>query len=202
MFVHNIRAIVPQIAMSAGTMIACSCKEIVMGKHSNLGPIDPQFNGIPAHGVLDEFNKAIEEIKKDPLCTPIWQTIVAKYHPTCIGECQNAIEWSTTIVKKWLKDNMLRDLPDDTAQEKADKIVGHLGSHNDTKTHSRHIHIDEAKDYGLKIMSLESDFDGEFQDLVLSVHHAFMHTFSGTSAIRIIENHMASAVVYHIRNTP
>lgn len=55
MFGKDIRAIIPQIAMSAGTMIACSCREIIMGKQSNLGPIDPQFNGIPAHGVLEEF---------------------------------------------------------------------------------------------------------------------------------------------------
>ena len=48
MFGDNIRAIVPQIAMSAGTMIACSCNAIVMGKQSNLGPIDPQFNCIPS----------------------------------------------------------------------------------------------------------------------------------------------------------
>src|SRR5256885_5547461 len=37
--VPNIRAIIPQIAMSAGTIIACSCKEILMGKQSNIGPI-------------------------------------------------------------------------------------------------------------------------------------------------------------------
>ena len=46
-FGKNIRAIVPQLAMSAGTMIALSCRSIVMGKQSNLGPIDPQFNGCP-----------------------------------------------------------------------------------------------------------------------------------------------------------
>lgn len=45
MFGVNIRAIVPQMAMSGGTMIACACKEIIMGKHSNLGPIDPQVYG-------------------------------------------------------------------------------------------------------------------------------------------------------------
>ena len=43
MFGTDIRAIVPQIAMSAGTMIACSCKSIVLGKDSHLGPVDPQF---------------------------------------------------------------------------------------------------------------------------------------------------------------
>ena len=48
MFDGNIRAIIPQLAMSGGTMIACACKHIIMGKQSNLGPIDPQFGGIPA----------------------------------------------------------------------------------------------------------------------------------------------------------
>ena len=46
MFGTDIRAIIPQLAMSAGTMIACSCREIVMGKQSSLGPIDPQFGGL------------------------------------------------------------------------------------------------------------------------------------------------------------
>ena len=32
MWSTDIRAVIPQLAMSAGTMIACSCKEIVMGK--------------------------------------------------------------------------------------------------------------------------------------------------------------------------
>lgn len=50
----DIRAIVPQLALSAGTMVACACREI-MGKHSSLGPIDPQISGIPAHGILEEF---------------------------------------------------------------------------------------------------------------------------------------------------
>lgn len=36
LFGYNIRVIVPQISMSAGTMIALSAQEIIMGKHSNL----------------------------------------------------------------------------------------------------------------------------------------------------------------------
>ncbi len=42
-FKNDIRAIVPQLAMSAGTMIALSTKEIWMGLYSNLGPIDPKI---------------------------------------------------------------------------------------------------------------------------------------------------------------
>lgn len=193
MFGKDIRAIIPQIAMSAGTMIACSCKEIIMGKQSNIGPIDPQFGGIPSHGVLAEFKRAIEEIKNDPKTIPIWQTVVSKYHPTFLGECQNAIDWSTQVVTKWLETNMFDGEPD--AHERAVKIVEKIGSHDDTKTHARHIHIDEAKEYGLTIKSLETDFDQDFQDIVLTVHHSYMHTFANSNAIRIVENHLGNAII-------
>lgn len=39
----DIRIIVPHMAMSAATMIACAANKILMGKHSFLGPIDAQF---------------------------------------------------------------------------------------------------------------------------------------------------------------
>lgn len=98
MFNQDIVCYIPQIAMSGGTMIACSCKEIIMGKQSNIGPIDPQFGGIPAHGVIEEFETAIKAIKKDPQSIPIWQKIVEKYHPTFIGECRNAIKLSEEML--------------------------------------------------------------------------------------------------------
>lgn len=81
MFGSNIRAIVPQLAMSAGTMIACACQEIIMGKHSNLGPIDPQYAGIPAHGVCEEFSRAKKEIADNPATIPVWQPIIARPRP-------------------------------------------------------------------------------------------------------------------------
>jgi len=98
-FQGDIRCFVPQMAMSAGTMIACSCKEIWMGKQSSLGPVDPQFGGIPAHGVLEEFTRAYNEMVNDPRTIPVWQPVIAKYGPTFIGECDKAVKWSTSLVK-------------------------------------------------------------------------------------------------------
>ncbi|MFC1484998.1 S49 family peptidase [bacterium] len=193
MFGNDIRAIIPQLAMSAGTMIACSCKEIVMGKQSNIGPIDPQFGGIPAHGVIEEFQRALEEIKADPKSIPIWQVIIGKYHPTFIGECEKAMDLSGKIVKDWLRTNMFNG--DIEADKKALDVVSKLSDHTETKTHSRHIHTNEAKDIGLKIVLLEKD--NEFQDIVLTIHHSFMHTFANSTAIKVIENHIENAVVYH-----
>ncbi len=36
-----------------------------MGKHSSLGPIDPQIFGLPAHGIIEEFQRISTEITND-----------------------------------------------------------------------------------------------------------------------------------------
>src|SRR5579862_3737257 len=99
MFKGDIRAIVPQIAMSAGTMIALSCEKIIMGHHSNLGPIDPQIGGRSAYGVIHEFKRALKEIKSDPNSIHIWRPILAQYDPTLLTESENAIKQSNQFVR-------------------------------------------------------------------------------------------------------
>ena len=61
-FGNDIRVIVPQLAMSGGTMLTCIGKKIIMGKHSNIGPVDPQIGGTPCYGIIQEFEKAKNEI--------------------------------------------------------------------------------------------------------------------------------------------
>jgi ATP-dependent protease ClpP protease subunit len=184
-FNGDMRAIVPQIAMSAGTMIALACNEIVMGLHSNLGPIDPQYSGLPAHGIIEEYKRALEEIQKNQSAIPLWQMIFSKYPPTLIGQCQNAIEWAGQIVTDWLKTGMFKN--EGNRDELAQKVVSSLGSHSYTKTHARHISPDFAQELGIKIVRLEDDND--LQEAVLSVHHACIYTLSDTNAKKIIENH-------------
>src|SRR5690606_25856192 len=106
MFGKDIRAIIPQISMSTGTMMALSCKEIIMGKKSNLGPIDPQMGGVACQAILDEFEKAVNDIKSRPHAAPLWQVIISKYNPTLLGECKGSIDWSEKLVKGWLLRNM------------------------------------------------------------------------------------------------
>jgi len=190
-FGTNIRAIIPQLAMSCGTMIACSCKEIIMGKHSSIGPIDPQIFGLPAQGILEEFNKARDEILQNQLSAYIWQPIIAKYSPTLIGECDKSITWSEKIVEEWLTTGMFKD--EENGVEKAKDVISKLGSHELTKTHNKHISIKQAKDFGLIVSPLESD--QLLQDKVLSIHHACIQTLSATPAYKIIENHEGIAFI-------
>jgi hypothetical protein len=185
MFGTDIRAIVPQVAMSAGTMIALSCKQIIMGKHSSLGPIDPQFNGLPAHGVIEEFEKAKTEIAQNPATVPVWQPIIAKYPPAFIGECAKAITWADQMVKAWLETGMFAERKN--ASKAADKVLSELADHALTLSHARHISMDKAKELGIEVVALEDDQD--LQDSVLTVHHACIQTLAETPAFKIIENH-------------
>lgn len=191
LFGNDIRAIVPQLAMSAGTMIALSCRQILMGAHSSLGPIDPQIAGLPAHAIIEEFNSAADQIRKDPATIPLWQPIIAKYSPTLVGECQKAIDWSGKIVREWLQTGMFAGDPN--AKEKADQIVNELGDHALTLSHARHISLKRAKDLGVVVDAIEDN--DELQDAILSVHHACIQTLTATHATKIIENHEGTAFI-------
>jgi len=189
----NIRAIIPQLAMSGGTLIALSCREIVMGKHSSLGPIDPQIGGMPAQGILEEFEQAGKEVKADPARIGIWQPIIAKYWPTLITSSRHAIDWSDQLLRSYLTDGMLKDDKPNIRSKKIKKIADHLGKQAKSKSHNRHINPDVAESLGLNITPMESD--QRLQDSVLSLHHAFTITMTQTPAVKIIENHKGTAYV-------
>lgn len=191
MFGTDIRAIVPQIAMSAGTMIALACKEVIMGKHSNLGPIDPQIGGVAAHGLIEEADEAKTAVKQTPHLAPLYQMVFAKYSPTLLGEAQRAITWSNTVVTKWLETGMFAQ--DSDAQSKAKKVVDQFGDHALTLSHARHIPLEEARGAGVNVTALEDN--PALQDAILSLHHACIQTFNGTPAIKIIENHEGVAFI-------
>ncbi|MFK7794605.1 MAG: S49 family peptidase [Gammaproteobacteria bacterium] len=196
MFGNNIRAIVPQISMSAGTIMSCSCKSIVMGKQSNLGPIDPQINGTSAYSILDEFQQAYDEMKTDQARALIWHPILNKYAIGFFKTVEDTVKLANDFVQKQLVTCMFEGETD--AEEKARHITDKLSAIDTNRQHDRHIHIDECKELGLKIEDLEAN--SELQDLVLTVHHCFMHTIMNTSAYKLIENHNGVALVKHFNN--
>lgn len=192
----DIRVIIPQAAMSAATMISCSANKILMGKHSSLGPIDPQFvlqtqlgrQMVPAQAILDQFDMAKKE-SQDPKKLGAWMAILGQYGPALLVQCDNSLKLSRQLVNDWIYKYMF----DNKKRKTAKKISAYLANHKNFKTHGRHIDRTQAKKIGLIIEDLEAD--QQLQDAVLSVFHATTHTFSGTGAIKIIENHLGKAFV-------
>ncbi len=194
----HIRVIIPQLAMSAATMIACAANEIVMGKHSFLGPTDPQLplatalgmRLVPAQAILDQFDKAQHECA-DPAKLSAWLPMLSQYGPDLLVRCETALEMSRELVQTWLRTYRFGRAGD--AEEKAESIANWLADHSNFKSHNRHLSRTDLTEQGLFVQNLEHD--EQLQDASLSVFHATTHTFTGTSAVKIVENHLGRAFI-------
>lgn len=192
-FTH-IRVFVPLAAMSAATMWALAADEIFMGKHSQLGPIDPQLvtvqGNIPARAIIDQFERAKSECSKDPSVLGAWMPILQQYGPALLEQCEQAEVLAKFLVKEWLAQYMFSGHR--KRKEKAALAARYFASYPKHKSHSLGIDRDQARSQGIDVKNLEEDQN--LQDAVLSVHHAAIHTFAGPAA-KIIENHLGRAFV-------
>jgi len=201
----HIRAFVPHMAMSAAAMIVCAADEVFMGKHSFIGPIDPQLalqtslgvRFVPAQAIVEQFERAVLECQ-DPSKIRAWLPMLTQYGPDLLVTCQNANKLSRALVSKWLEAYMFKG--DRAAQSKATHIADWMADHNTFKTHGRPISRDEARQHGMVIVDLESD--KALQDAVLSAYHATAITFSNTSVAKIIENHLGKAFMEMVSSPP
>ena len=124
----RVTVFVPHYAMSGGTLIALAADEIVMCKHSVLGPIDPQIDQMPAASII----KTVEE---KPLARIDDKTLIL----ADIGRK------AVAQVKAAAQEFLARRLPEDQADALADKLSRGVW------THDYPITADEAKRMGLAI---------------------------------------------------
>lgn len=195
----DIRIFVPHAAMSAATLMCCAADEVVMGKHSSLGPIDPQITldtptgsrPVPAQAILQQFDQAKEELEDDPDSLSRWAPILRHYGPSLLAECEQAVGLSEELAKEWAEEYMLSGESD--PESAAKDLAETLTDWTDFKSHSRHIHREEAVDYGFEITNLEDD--QELQDLILTIYHITTQTHQNKNVVKIIENHNGNAYI-------
>jgi len=201
----HIRAIIPQNAMSAGTIMACGCDSIVMGKHSFMGPIDPQFilstplgvRAFPAYSFIEQFEQAKQEVSKDPTTLKAWLPILQSLAPAMLVEAKKSIQFTKEIVEEFLDKYMFQG--NDKAS--ATRISDYLSDHGNFNTHGKKLDSDYMKKLGLNIEDLESD--QTFQDLLLSVFHATELCFLKSAAVKIVANNADRFYVEnHILHSP
>lgn len=194
----DVRVFVPLAAMSAATMWALSANRIVMGGHSQLGPIDPQLStpqgNIPARAVIDQFARAKRECSEDPSLLGAWLPILQQYGPALIEQCESAERLARDLVREWLRSYMLDGNPNRV--QKATQIARYFAAYSIHRSHSLGINRDQARERGVVVDNLEED--QALQDAILSVHHATLHTFAGP-AVKIVENHLGRAWVQSAR---
>ena len=136
----KVTVFVPHYAMSGGTLIALAADQIVMCKHSVLGPIDPQLGDLPAASL-------IKVVEQKPVTEIDDQTLIR----ADIG--RKAI----AQVKQAAAELLQRTLPADRAEALAEKLA------TGTWTHDYPIWARTAKELGLPV---RTDMPNEVLELM------------------------------------
>lgn len=102
----DVSFVVPDMAMSAGTVWCMSGDRIWMDYGSSLGPIDPQVqssNGsfVPALGYLDKVNEFIAKSANNAL-TAAEAVMLQKVDLAELRRYEQARDLSTSLLKQWL----------------------------------------------------------------------------------------------------
>lgn len=178
----DIEVVIPTYSMSAGTMLSFTANRIIMGRQSQLGPIDPQifFGGgtVSARGVVDEFNRAKSEILSDVNTAHVWAPILPAMGPSLLMEADNALKYGEGMVARWLAERMFAGRPNAEALGAA--VASHFNDASTHKSHGRRIDRAEARSVGVVVEDLEDDQD--LQDAVLTAYHV-MSILLGISSL-------------------
>lgn len=130
----DLRVLVPRRAKSNGTVIALCGKEIVMGVHSELGPIDPNVNLGPNNPVPADL---------------ILKTASAQ-NAMVVGVAELAVRQTMKLATAVLQTGMLVG----AAPETINDIVSKISTRNHYHSHGSVIDSREAQALGLKINHL------------------------------------------------
>ena len=167
----DIEVIIPTYAMSAGTMISLAADRIVMGRQSQLGPIDPQFvigqRSQSARAIVDQFEEAKTEILQSAAAAGVWFPVLQSLGPALLQEARNALEYGERMVARWLEKYMFAGQP--RAHELAAEVAKHFNDATTHKSHGRRIDRDEARAQKLRVEDLEDS--QELQEQVLTLYH-------------------------------
>ena len=195
-----IRALIPISAMSAATMMALCCDEILMGRHSQLGPIDPQFTistpdgprSAPAQAILDQFENAKAELGTNPGALAAWLPILRNYGPGLISQCLSAQTAAEDMVSAAMTNYMFAGSGDEKkAEEKAKEIAAWFNDHKSHKSHGKPLRYEAVKAKEVDVKSLEDE--QELQDRVLSAWHGVQISLSAVAVNKIVESSNADA---------
>jgi hypothetical protein len=169
--------IVPDFAMSAGTILCMSGDKIYMDYTSSLGPIDPQvWNGqewVPALGYLDKVEELVEKSKRKEL-TDAEFLLLQGLDLATLSRYEQQRKLTVTLLKEWLCKYKFKDwkthegdgpkkgqpVSDDERRQRAEEVAVLLGDNKLWHSHGRMIGIEVLRTVlRLKIEDYSDDKD-------------------------------------------
>lgn len=168
---HEVYFLIPDRAMSAGTVFAMAGDRIFMGYFSCLGPIDPQIvkNGelVPALSYLNQYQRLYEKAETGQL-NMADITLLNKLDLGELYRFEQARELSHELLIKWLSNYKFKDWSDSSTgkpvsnekkKKRAEKIAETLSNNEYWHSHGRMISRDTLtspeEEIRLKIENIE-----------------------------------------------
>lgn len=166
-FYKIVHFLVPDRAMSAGTILALSGDTILMDYYSCLGPIDPQMERrtdggearlVPVLAYLEQYERLNKKAAKGKL-TQADAILLAKLDLAELRAFELERDRSIELVQKWLVEYKFKSWqkPMKTKKARAKEIGEKLNSMGLWGAHSRGINMEMCKEIGLKIDDYSTD---------------------------------------------
>lgn len=186
-FYKEVWFVVPDMAMSAGTILCMSGDKIYMDYSSSLGPIDPQIPNsdghlVPALGYLDQVEKMIKRSENGTL-TDAEFAILQNQDLATLRRYEQARDLSISVLKDWLVKYKFKDwdvhsstgeaVTEEEKSNRAIEIAKSLSNHKQWHSHGRMISIKTlTNDLRLKIEDYTDDNElksviRQYSDLLL-----------------------------------
>ena len=170
--------VVPDYAMSAGTILCMSGDKIFMDYSSSLGPIDPQvYNGknwVPALGYLDKVEELIQKSRNREL-TEAEFMILQKIDLAELRSYEMARSLTINLLKEWIVKYKFKDWNKHSSngktvlleekQKRAEEIARDLSNNSIWHSHGRSIGIDTLTS-SLKLKIEDYSRDDELRELI------------------------------------
>lgn len=188
---NHIGVIVPYLAMSGGAMISLASNRVILGKQSQLGPIDPQFSignkAYSARAIQETFHKAKDDIQSDVKLGHLWAPILQSMGPSLILEAEKVLSYSQELVEKWLNERMFND---EKEREKTISNIAKYFNAENTENYGRvHVHgqrigLQKLEEFKVKVDPLEDN--QELQTAVLTAYHLMTLIFETSPSLKFI----------------
>lgn len=100
---NNFVVVVPRQAKSAATLLCCAADQIHMGSMSELGPIDPQINKLPALGLKNSVEHLADLVKQNPAASDMFAKYLSlSLAPIHIGYYERVAESAAQYAERLL----------------------------------------------------------------------------------------------------
>lgn len=186
-YYQEVYFLVPNMAMSAGTIFCMSGEKIFMDYSSALGPIDPQVQSkdgtwVPALGYLDKFSEFVDKSKRNELSS-VEFAIAQNQDLALLRRYEQSRDLSVSLLKQWLVqykfkswthhrtcvNRMGQEVTHEEKQERAEEIARQLGDNGIWHSHGRMIGI-ETLQTKLRLEIEDFTDDRDLREIVNSYH--------------------------------